>query len=540
MSSFLRIIATDLRAFRHCPTAWVCLPLIACCALLPFINLGVTPFWADESIAVLPAHNIHFDLLPTSPYDLDVMAWQLKYGLWDPATPLYRYSVAAFTALTGFSEGTARAFSVIMGLASMVPFYALVRKLERRRMALLSLTFLVTSPSFMLQAREARHFTFVGFLALCTFYFLYTATEDREDRSRALWVVFLTATLLAQTLGYGILPIVGLFVLVNGGPWRFLRWRHVPVYLAAAVVYLAVMAVFWETLPFFHDVSCATRAECRPFYWFYLIVLYAFVAPMTGRLEEVQLGLSVLPLVFLLGLGVFVKSAVRGRQRLEKASLLLAWFFFPLVALSMNEVKFDRYLFIWVMPLCALFLAYGVRTLLSKRPFRFAPVASEIGLVLLVVFSPQLFPPPRGSESRMPSLRSGLVKYVETGLLQAPADNFELIRWQSEYLRERMRPGDVVVSSLDDASLQYYLGQFVYGFLNSRRSDEFFLGLLDKAERDGSRVWFIDSLDKWNFCLVGHPELRRIDCRVKYEKFYEKCTSPGEGEASACTRVLLE
>jgi hypothetical protein len=57
-----------------------------------------------------------------------------------------------------------------------------------------------------------------------------------------------------------------------------------------------------------------------------------------------------------------------------------------------------------------------------------------------------------------------------------------------------MSPGDVVVTSLDDASLQRYLGQFVYGFLNSRRTDEFFTGLLDRAERDSARVWFVDTL----------------------------------------------
>jgi hypothetical protein len=128
----------DLRAFVHDPIARVCLALIVLAAPLPFINIGSLPFWADESIAILPAHNIHRDLLPTSPYDLDVMPWQLKWGLWDPATPLYRYTVAGFTALTGFSEATARCFSVLMGLATAIPFYALVRALYGRRTALLA------------------------------------------------------------------------------------------------------------------------------------------------------------------------------------------------------------------------------------------------------------------------------------------------------------------------------------------------------------------------------------------------------------------
>ena len=142
----------DLRAFAHDSVAVLCLLLIVTAAALPFIHLGALPFWADESIAVLPAHAIHADLLPTSPYDHDFMPWQLKWGLWDPATPLYRYTVAGFTALTGFSEFTARCFSVLMGLLTTIPFYALVRKLYGRRTALLAVTFFLTSPTFIMIA----------------------------------------------------------------------------------------------------------------------------------------------------------------------------------------------------------------------------------------------------------------------------------------------------------------------------------------------------------------------------------------------------
>jgi hypothetical protein len=348
-------------------------------------------------------------------------------------------------------------------------------------------------------------------------------------------VVFLVATLLSQTLGYGILPIVGLYVLVNG-PRRFFARRHLPVYVAAGAVYLAVVATFWQALPFFHDVSCATRADCRPIPWFYLTALYAFVAPMTGRLEDTPVGLSVLPLLFLAGVAVLVEATWRGRWPREKTSLLLAWFLLPLLLLSLNDVKFARYLYIWAMPLCALFLAYGVRCVLRLRVVRSAPVLAEIALVLLVVFSPQWF---MGTDESPPAIDSGLVRYVRTGLLAAPSDNFERMRWQTEYLQQRMRPGDVVVSSLDDASLQYYLGQFVYGFLNSRRSDEFFVDLLDRAERTGSRVWFVDHLDRWNFCVVGEPEPRRIDCRTKYAQFYRRCTATDGDVSSACMRLRV-
>ena len=525
----------DLHAFVHDPLARVCLLLIVLAAPLPFINLGTTPFWADESIAVLPAHNIHKDLLPTSPYDLDYMPWQLKWGLWDPATPLYRYTVAGFTALTGFSEATARCFSVLMGLFTAIPFYALVRKLYGRRTALLAVVLLVTSTTFMIFAREARHFTFLMFLIVCTLYYLYTATEGRDDWSRALWVVFLAATLLTQTLGYGILPVVGLYIVVNG-PTRFLAWRFVPVYVLVAAVYLAVIVPFWTTLPFFHDVSCATRPECHPSGWYYVAALLVFVAPMTAPLEESpQIGLSLTLVVFLMGVFMVLRAARRRTERPEKWTLVLLWFLVPFVSLSTRELKFDRYLFIWVMPPCALFMALGVRRLLRTRPLRRAPAFAQIACVLLVALSLQLVNVEPGLEGLR--VRSALAYLVETRFLDAKEDNWERIRWQAEFLREHMRPGDVVVSSLDDGSLQYYLGQFVYGFLNSRRTDEFFTGLLDKAERDGTKVWFIDTLAKWNFCLGGEPEPWRMDCRIKYPTFYARCLAASDG--SACRRIPM-
>jgi 4-amino-4-deoxy-L-arabinose transferase-like glycosyltransferase len=179
----------QLRKLKSQPLVWVCTPLLLGAFVVMFINLGRKPFWADESIAVLPARNIHSDLLPTSPFDLDFMPWQLEYGLWDPATPLYRYAVAAFTAVTGFSEFTTRAFSILMGLALTIPFFALVRTLYNDKTALLATTFLVTSPTFMIFAREARHFTFLAFLALCTLYYLYTAVERRRENPSPLWFV---------------------------------------------------------------------------------------------------------------------------------------------------------------------------------------------------------------------------------------------------------------------------------------------------------------------------------------------------------------
>ena len=56
-------------------------------------------------------------------------------------------------------------------------------------------------------------------------------------------------------------------------------------------------------------------------------------------------------------------------------------------------------------------------------------------------------------------------------------------------------------------------------------------------ERDGTAVWFVDTLSKWNFCLSGEPEPWRMDCRLKYQKFYQRCLAASAG--SACRRIPM-
>ena len=116
---------------------------------------------------------------------------------------------------------------------------------------------------------------------------------------------------------------------------------------------------------------------------------------------------------------------------------------------------------------------------------------------------------------------TGFVK-VER-LTEGPKDNFEHILEQAEYLRKNMGPGDVAVSSYDDASLGYYLGQFVYGFLNSEHDDAFFVGLLDEAEKNGTKVWFLEIVSALGSCHTPGLDPHNIDCREKYRSFYMAC-----------------
>ena len=499
---------------------------------LPFIQLAGEPFWVDESIAVLPAQAIHEHGVPRNPFDLDFMPWQLKYDLWDPATPLYRYAVAAFTAVFGFSEFTTRTFSILMGGLSALALFGLVRNLYDRRIAWVASTLLLASSTMMIFEREARHFTFVMACAIATLHFMVAAQRAPGSWAAGLWPLFLVATLLAQTLGYMILPVAGIWFLALGH-FRLLSWRYWPLYGLAALVYVGVLAVFWDTLPFFHPVDCANRfSGCQPMRSFYVKVLVEFLAPMQRLLgQRSWQAVSLWHLAFATGA---VGLAVRAwRQPQERRPLLLvsAWILLPLLLLSVREVKFPRYLFIWAWPVCALLMAHGAR--FWTRRFQ-----SELSLavcVAVLIAAPTIWLS-GGSRLDKTGPALGLVDYVRGELLAPPRDDFRM-HVQARVVDTLVRPEDAIVASFDDAGLGYYADRFVFGFLNSKRSDEFFLDLVEKTRQTGGRVYYFDALRAWNFCLTADAEPTRIDCRKKYPRFYESCTgSMGDREA-ACVRV---
>lgn len=516
---------------------WICAAAVAGGFLLGLPNLDLAPFWVDETVAVTPALSIHEHGLPTTRFELDFMPWQLKYGLWDPATPLYRYAVAGFTALFGFSEYTTRLFSLLMGLACAAALYVLVRGLYDRKTGLVAAALLMASPTFLIYARQARHFTFVIFLSLCTLASLHACTRERGDRARVLWLVFAVALLLSQTLGYLFLPVVALYVLANG-PRRFVAKRHWPVQAATVALYVAVIAVFWDTLPFFHTTDCSNReAGCQPELSFYPKVLRVLLGPMVEPvLYRLQPVWSLQQLLFAVGLLAVCVELWRRRRERARSSLLLLWLLVPPLLLAFREVKFPRYLFLWSAPVSALLVAVAIDRIAGL--FRGRRALAEIALVVLALLSPRLLDVGTPKQPRWrPHL--GALDYVRRNVRYPDGDNVYRIRWQVAVIRTNAAPDDEIVTSLDDPSLQYYLGRPVHGFLDTRHTDAYFVDLLDRAEAEGRAVWFIDSLPHWNHCLTDEPEPRSIDCREKYAVFYSRCTEVAREDEPTCRRIPL-
>lgn len=525
----------------------VALSAVAVSFVLMFMGLGRKPFWVDEAIAVLPARSILTEGVPRNPFDLNFMAPQLQDGLWDPSAPLYRYSVAAVTAVTGFSEATTRGWSVLLGLLLLLPCYRLFRRIYDAETALLAVAFLAASPPFADLAREARHFTFVACMMAFAFYFLVEAGATGSERSRVWWPVFLTAALLGHAMGYLALPIVAMFLLLSWGRPLWSR-RHAWVYGALAVVYGAIQLKYWNTLPFLHPIGCDNQpAGCHPAWYYYPGIVHTFL--IGGNLDfvpgalapsrPVTIANSLLPcLLLVLGLAASAMAIRRGGDLRAGRVLVLAWLLLPLVLLSVPEVKFPRYV-VYVMPPLFLLVAQGVVFLTSASALgRLRPLV-RAGLAFLVVLAPQL-EEKLVDGRRTTGLHSRYVAHAFETSIDGDTDNWERMRAQVAFLGEHLDANDIVVSSLDDASLGYYLRRFVYGFLNSQHDDAFMLRLLARASNDGVRLWFIDSLPAHNYCHTSGENPRGIDCRRKYRRFYEACRPDSPTFNPTCVRIRFD
>jgi hypothetical protein len=190
------------------------------------------------------------------------------------------------------------------------------------------------------------------------------------------------------------------------------------------------------------------------------------------------------------------------------------------------------------MPPLWLFVARALAAAMSWRGIGRLQDPVLAGAAVLVMLAPQLRQVPTAGGSRLRVESRYLVQARES--LEVELENEELMRAQVVFLRRNIRPADVIVSSLDDASLGYYLGRFVYGFLNSQRDDAFFMHLLVDASRRGARVWFVDTLRAHNYCHTPSQEPRHVDCRLKYPRFYAACSPESDSFDRTCVRLTFD
>lgn len=132
----------------------------------------------------------------------------------DVHPPLYYWILKIWTELFGTAELGLRSLSTLFAVATIVMAFFLTRRLFGRKVALLSLLFLMLSPMLVRYADEARMYTMAAFIVVSATYALIKANESQQKR---WWVI------------YGILVALGMWThyftaLVWLAHWAWRAW----------------------------------------------------------------------------------------------------------------------------------------------------------------------------------------------------------------------------------------------------------------------------------------------------------------------------
>lgn len=119
-----------------------------------------------------------------------------NYTSSDVHPPLYYWALKIWSELFGTGEFGLRSMSIFFAAATIAVAFFLTSHLFGRKVALVSLVFLVLSPMFVRYADEARMYTMAAFIVISATYLLIKATEGKQKR----WWVF-----------YGILVGLGMW-----------------------------------------------------------------------------------------------------------------------------------------------------------------------------------------------------------------------------------------------------------------------------------------------------------------------------------------
>jgi len=511
------------------------LVIIAMILPLIFINLDSIPFWIDESIMVIPASNILEKGVPTTDnMDLNFLPWQIKNNMWDPATPLYRYSLSVFLGIFGVSEFSARLFSAVSGILLLIVIFIFTKKLFNENISYITIIFLAFSFPFISYCREARYFTFLMLLITISVYSLYKIVKENSKKDKILFPIFVLLTILTHYLGFILLLIFILYVILCKKVTIFKDKNFIKSLLFSIALYIPILILFGASLPFFNVFSCENRiSDCHPSPLYYPGIIYSAVSSIFDNINIISfmneefIIFSLIPIFTFLGLIVLFKKYIFKRDK--NNLILILWFLIPLLILSLQEVKITRYLLMYLLPPIFILTSMGIVkfvTWISSKHYYNYKEYFMILMVLFLLLSPQLTVNFKTLE--IEKIKFSQFNFIRDTIFYPPQDNFEYIKTQAEYVKENVKEKDIIVSTFDDAGLSFYTKRKVYSFLNSTRSDKFFMDLLEER----GDLWIFDSLNSLDYCLSPRGD-RHVDCKEKYNNFYNYYRSN-------CKKIIID
>lgn len=205
---------------------------------ITLINAPRASIWFDEAFSAYISQFSFFDIA--------------RYTASDVHPPLFYWLFKTWSTLFGTTELAYRSMSIFFGGITTIMAFFLSRKLFGRKVAWLSLLFIVISPMFIRYSDEARMYTLA---ALIVFSATYVMIRAQETRKKSLWVWYGVLVSLGMWTHY----FTALAWLAHWAWWgmqRYQKGMKVKEFLAAIftrewlTAYITAVALFLPWLPF--------------------------------------------------------------------------------------------------------------------------------------------------------------------------------------------------------------------------------------------------------------------------------------------------
>jgi hypothetical protein len=540
---------------------------MALLGLLLCMNLKRSPFWIDESAVVANAEALGHNFVNLSAkHEFTPFIWRIQritYGFnIEPSILSYQAVVTIFMKFFGKSEFSARFPSVVSGLLLILITFLLCRRFYNEKAALFSSIILGTSIGFIFYATQALYATFTSLMVYVSLYSLINILTLNRKIDYILYPLFLFLALVSHPVAYLTIPISAVIIMYFCET-NLCKLNYRNAVLSASIffiLYLPFLFFFWQSLPFFHKFSVVNsisashtsllfypkiiinelssrlfeeqifldaslplsikhvvfvvwflfllkltkrsikgdKAVVLPFVLLFLFSLYFFDSD-NGSHSTIPFFLSIPAflkcVVFVAGAIFLAKRFIKGDKNVVLPFVLL---FSPLFFLSLFDFKSGRYLMVYLLPAISITLYLGIAQI-SKIFGKLKEKVSAL-ILILVIFSPCF-------ESEQ------IWNYKK--LLFPPADNFESIKFQSDFINKYANKDDVIIATSDYIGLRYYTGKRVYGFLDPYNSDDSFMQII----KSGHRVWIVDNLPMLDLCLNIDPANKEYEAVSSMEKY---------------------
>lgn len=187
MKKFITSISSFIK--KHPKTDIAVLVLgLAVFLTITLANASNASIWFDEAFSTYIAQFNYWDIA--------------RFTSTDVHPPLYYWALKAWSDVFGTTELAYRSLSIVLGAAATVVAFFLSRKLFGRKVAWLSLLFIVLSPMLIRYSDEARMYTMATLIVFSATYFMVKAMETRQKKywvwygifvSLGMWTHYFTA-----------------------------------------------------------------------------------------------------------------------------------------------------------------------------------------------------------------------------------------------------------------------------------------------------------------------------------------------------------